>query len=237
MEWNIDTLVEKVRIAIDEITKDGLMDDFTVDADKEIRQALQHAINFLLGEVPLDYLTPVSLSQVVGDLDSVQEKKVDGSGSVLLPDDFLRLASFKLRSWRLPVFDLMDPTSDEAKRQQSAWGCGDCHKPRMMIVPDAAGHLRLMYWRAGRRSVAVTKEGETPSPTSPTYYDHAIDHLLYVPGISFGENDSEVDCPLKNSCEPAVIYRAAGIFLEGKKEDGLASRMYALSTSVINKTE
>lgn len=236
MTWDISTLVGKVRIAIDEIVKDGFDDDFTVDADTEIRQALQYAMNQLLDEVPLEALTPVDLCEVVGDMDSVHEKFIDGSGIILLPDNFLRLVSFKLHSWRLPVHDVLDPMSDEYKRQASVWGRGSCHKPRVVVTPSVGGHLRLQYWTAGRRAVPITAVGELPSPSSPTYYDHAIDYLQYIPSITIDDEAATIDSCLNGACEMQLVYRAAGIFLEGKKEGNLAQRMYALSASITPTT-
>lgn len=235
MRWDIESLVGKVRIAIDEIVTDGFDDDFTIDADTEIRQALQYAMNQLLDEVSLESLTPVDLCDVVGDMDSVHEKFVDGSGQILLPNNFLRLVSFKLRSWRLPVHEVLDPMSDEYKRQASVWGRGSCHKPRVVVMPSVGGYLRLIYWTAGRRSVPVTAVGALPSPSSSTYYDHEIDHLQYIPSIMIDDEATTVESSLNGACEMLLVYRAAGIFLEGKKEGALAQRMYALS-SIITPT-
>ena len=52
--------------------------------------------------------------------------------------------------------------------------------------------------------------------------------LSYVPAMS--EADGKIACALRAETEKNIIYRAASIFLEGKKEHDVAEHFKALST-------
>ena len=109
MKEVISDLIKKVRIAIDEITK-GNDDDFVADADTEIENAIEIAANQTLLEAPTGFLMPEPV--VVGannDYDAAQTQFTDGHGSVVLPDNFLKLFEFKLISWQSRVRELMEP--------------------------------------------------------------------------------------------------------------------------------
>ena len=54
-----------------------------------------------------------------------------------------------------------------------------------------------------------------------------LDLLTYVPVAS--EKGNKITCALRKETKKNIIYRAASIFLEGKKEDGLSDRFKQLS--------
>lgn len=219
MEAAVSDLIGKVRIAIDEIAKD-VDDDFTSDADNEIRQALGCALIQMCGDLPDNRLLPKTLSSET--LTQAQVKRTDGTGYLVLPLDYLKLIEFKLESWPISVRDLLDPTSDEAKRQASRWGRGTPQKPCVMESTDNCGNKILRYWTAGKFA-----NNDTGSPKS--FYNHGIELFVYVPRPTTSIDGSVMTAPIRDEALQNVIYRASGIFLEGKKENELADRMYALS--------
>lgn len=196
-------IVGKIRTAIDDIAPET-SDSFTTDTDTELWQAVQHAVTSLLISLPLIMLEPKAMN-------ATATSNTDGSGYVTLPDDFLRFVVLQLRSWAGPVFDLMEPGSDEAKRQRSLWGRGTPEKPKAMIDHGSGGKKILKYWSAGK---------------SGGSYDHSISVLNYIPRASV-VNDT-ITCALKEAAESALINLAASIFFEGKKEAGTAEKFRAL---------
>lgn len=218
MDVILSDLVAKVRIALDEIGTD-VDDDFFKDADTEIQQAIEYAVLQLCKELPEGMLEPTSLS---GDLTAAQVKDTDGSGYIVLPPDYLRLVEFRLWSWSGSVREVLDPTSDEAKRQSNRWSRGTPQKPRALESTDKAGNKILRYWTAGMFATNDTKPPKV-------FYDHRVELLTYVPRATVSSDGKVLSCPLKDETLQDIVYRAAGIFLEGKKEGALADRFYALS--------
>ena len=219
MQATIKSLIEKVRTALDEILPEDQADGFTVNADAELRQAIETAIMQISKEASPDMLEPKVLE---GDLTPAQVKNDDGTGYIVLPPDFLRLMELKLMSWSSSVWELMDPTSDEAKRQASRWGRGTPQKPKAMESQDRGGNKILKYWTAGR---FVNNDAREIKPI----YDHRIETFAYIATPQLSSDGSVIDCNLKDECLRNIIYRAAGIYLESKKEGELADRFYQLS--------
>lgn len=208
MEIEREDIIAKIRTAIDDIVPTAT-DSFTDDTDTELWQATWHAVQALLLELPLDMLEPSSMLPVNATGNS------DGSGYILLDDNYLRFVSFQLSGWLRPVTELMEPGSDEALSQTSKWGRGTPEKPRAMIDYGADGSRILRYWTAGKDNGS---------------YVHTVSILNYIPKAQMEEdtqNDSTtytITCVLKDTAEPIVINHAAAVFFEGKKEPGIAEK-------------
>ncbi|MCH4241686.1 MAG: hypothetical protein LKF81_07255 [Prevotella sp.] len=231
MKEAVSDLIKKVRIAIDEITK-GNDDDFVTDADTEIQNAIETSANQILLEAPDDFLLPVPVSTVVGDAandyDAAQTQYTDGHGSVVVPDDFLKLFEFRLKSWQSTVRELMKRGSEEVKMQASRWSRGTPQKPKAILTVDGEGNRIIMYWTAGRY--------QYPNSADLSYvYNHTIDVFTYIPKPEIIDVTSDqtteptLKAALNYAAEKNLIYRTASIFLEGKKEHNLSDRMYAIS--------
>lgn len=199
-------IIARIRTAIDDIVP-GARDSFTADTDAELWQAVFHSVQSLLEEAPLSLLKPQSMLTYIGGDASRRVTNQDGSGYILMADDFLRFVSLRLAHWSRPVTTLTEPDSDEALRQSSRWGRGTPEKPRAMLDYDADGNLILRYWTAAKES---------------SDYDHTLQALNYIPKAMVG-NDT-VTCAMKDEAERMVIYRAASIFFEGKKEPDTAEK-------------
>ena len=193
-------IVGKIRTAIDDIVPTA-QDSFTADTDSELWQATKHAVEQLLLELPVELLEPQPQDSPSATAGS------DGQGTIRLADDYLRFIALKLTTWRSPVYVLLEQGSEEEIRQRTSWGRGTPEKPRAMQDSDAEGHLILRYWTAG-------KSGDS--------YDHSIELLNYIPIPAI--TSSQITCALRPVAEKAVIYRAASIFFEGKKEADTAEK-------------
>lgn len=229
MDITIDDAIKKVRIAIDDIVKDEDKDeDFTADATTELKQAVEDACTRVSQEAPADYVIPKTVGSEQwtdkdGNADG-QTMNADGSGYLVLPSDFLRFVELRLVSWGRSVFELLVPGSNEANMQASRWSRGNALKPKAMIANNATGGRILCYWTAGRYA-AKQSDG-----TVKNVYNHQVEVLAYVPIPAVSTDGKTITVGLTDNCLANIIYTAAGIYMEGKKEATLADRFYALAS-------
>ena len=240
MRLKVADMVDRLHVIIDDVKRTDGDDDFSEDKDTELREALLTGAEQATGAAPRSVLVPKAVAAGLAidgdyDYDAAQTEYTDGHGAVMIPDDWLRLYELKLRSWSGTVTTLMDTDSDEAKMQASRWSRGTPQKPKAMLGYDDEGRRVVVYWTAGRYAKYGT--------ALDSVYDHKIDRFLYVPKPDFetetttitkedGKTESTsteyLNIPLAEACEKAVLYRAAGVFMEAKKESTLADRFYAL---------
>lgn len=239
MEVLISKLIKEMRVAIDEVSHDEMNDIFVDDSDEEMAHAIETASQQILLQAPQEMLVPQIVKPSIGtdgtfDYDAIQTQYTDGHGSLVIPDDWLRLVVLKLRSWQGSLRTLMEPGSKEAQMQSSMWTRGTPQKPKGMIsVSPITGKKVLVYWTAGRYDTQ-----ETPSLKS--VYDHQVEIFTYIPYQKIvdvtpsGEaeislNDKKLILPLVDEARKFIVYRAVSVFLISKKESDLADRFNQLS--------
>ena len=207
MQASLTTLIGKVRIALDEQLGADVDSDFSTEFDTEISQALQMACLQLLRELPDDYLLPTTTTTF-----DTTVAHTDGSGEVSLPADFVRLIGFKLSSWTRAVRELTDARSNQGHMQNCRWARGTPQKPVCMLGKSSSGYRMMEYYTAGLQS---------------NVYNHTVEYLSYVgkPTVSNGT----LSAGLSDDCVAWVIYRAAGLVMEGKQNMELAERFLKLS--------
>ena len=113
--------------------------------------------------------------------------------------------------------------------QASTWSRGTPEKPKAMLTTDANGNRVLMYWTAGRYT--------QPNSQTNNVYNHTIETFYYIPtaeivDVTPSDGTAAVQTlkvALTDSAENNLVYRAAALFLEGKKEKDLSERMRQLS--------
>lgn len=240
MEALMSDLVKEMRIAMDEVKHDEDNDIFADDSDEEMKQAIETAAQQLLMQAPAQMLLPervvVSLNETgKQDYDAIQTQYTDGHGCLVIPDDWLRLVSLKLKSWASSLTSLMEPESKEAQMQASRWTRGTPQKPRGMIATSpVTGKRVLMYWTAGRYDANHAEE-------TGKVYDHEVELFTYIPyqkvedvfskeeGKDKEVIDRKIVLALVDECRKYLIYRAISIFLVSKKESELAEKYNQLS--------
>lgn len=240
MEALMSDLVKEMRIAMDEVKHDEDNDIFADDSDEEMKQAIETAGQQLLLQAPSQMLLPervvVSLNETgKQDYDAIQTQYTDGHGCLVIPDDWLRLVTLKLKSWSSSLTSLMDPDSKEAQMQASRWTRGTPQKPRGMIATSpVTGKRVLMYWTAGRYDANHAEE-------TGKVYDHEVELFTYIPyqkvedvfsketGKEKEVIDRKIVLALVDECRKYLIYRAISIFLVSKKESELAEKYNQLS--------
>lgn len=230
MEAQISDLVKEMRIAMDEVIHDDENDIFADDSEEEMKQAIETAAQQLLLQAPPQMLLPQRVQASVNsdgeqDYDAIQTQYTDGHGSLVIPDDWLRLVELKLKSWQGTLRTLMDPGTKEAQMQASRWTRGTPQKPKAMLGVNQYGNRILIYWTAGRYQKPI--EGTTVDQV----YDHRIERFSYIPKASIDSTDDgeKLVVALRPLATKYIIYRAISIYLASKKENDLAERYNSLS--------
>ncbi len=234
MEALMSDLVKEMRLAMDEVIHDTQNDIFEDDSDEEMRQAIETASQQLLLQAPSQMLQPKRVLSSLNntgkqDYDAIQVQYTDGHGSLMIPDDWLRLVELKLNSWQSALTTLMEPGSKEAQMQASRWTRGTPQKPKGMItISPTTGKRVLMYWTAGRYDA-------NHAPVERVY-DHEVELFTYIPYQkvedvegSNGLSDKKISLSLTDECRKYLVYRAISIFLVSKKESELAEKYNQLS--------
>lgn len=226
MEALMSDLVTAMRLAIDEVKHDDLNDIFDDDSDKQMMQAIETAAQQILLQAPMELLEPqrvqVSLNALgAQDYDAIQTQYTDGHGSLVIPDDWLRLVALRLKSWPTTLTSLMEPDSREAQMQACRWTRGTPQKPKGMItVSPTTGKRVLMYWTAGRYEANHAEE-------TGKVYEHTVELFTYIPFQKV--EDGKLILPLREEGKKLIVYRAISIFLVSKKEAELAEKYKQLS--------
>jgi hypothetical protein len=226
MEALMSDLVKAMRLAIDEVKHDDLNDIFDDDSDNQMMQAIETAAQQILLQAPMELLEPqrvqVSLNALgAQDYDAIQTQYTDGHGSLVIPDDWLRLVALRLKSWPTTLTSLMEPDSREAQMQACRWTRGTPQKPKGMItVSPTTGKRVLMYWTAGRYEANHAEE-------TGKVYDHSVELFTYIPFQKV--EDGKLILPLREEGKKLIVYRAISIFLVSKKEAELAEKFKQLS--------
>lgn len=219
-------LIDKLHIIIDDVRRTGEDDDFAADKDAELREALLTGAEQVTAEAPTDALLATDVLASLGgnqDYDAIQTQYTDGHGTLVVPEDFLRIVELRLKSWSQTVTSLMEAESQEAQMQACRWTRGTPQKPKARLSTDSSGNRVVVYWTAGRY--------QYPSGEALTnVYDHKVERFTYAsyPRFETEAGTEYLYAPLTDGCERAILYRAAGVFMEAKKEIAMADRFYQL---------
>lgn len=137
----------------------------------------------------------------------------DGKGFVILPDDFMRLVSFRMSDWKRTVFNAIDETDPEYALQSSKWKgiCGNPDKPVCAIVRRSEGKV-LEFYSCFNDSATVAQATYIP-----------------VPRI---DQDGGID--VAQDCYRPALYRAASLAL-ASVGDQLSTTMLEISKSLLQQ--
>lgn len=202
-------IIGKIRTAIDDIAPAGSLDSFGSDVDSELWQATQYATIALLEELPI-HLLDANVKNLSGTVDTAR-----GFAYGQLPDDYLRFVSIDIQGTSGILSELIEPGSDTEKMQRSPWSRGSSTKPKAMMDHDETGKKVIVWW-----------------PSDDT---HNSAQLWYIPMLSVVTVATEeitnvpaIICAIRDEAERLVVYRAASIFFEGKKENEIAEKFMNL---------
>ena len=112
-----------------------------VDIEAYIRNKIPDALSRILLNVSCDLLTPVDIGYGL-----VPVKNQDGSGQVVLPDDVLRITSFKMKGWIRPVTRFIDQFLPSCELQYNLYTRGGSSKPVCVLGKNDIGQVVIDYY-------------------------------------------------------------------------------------------
>mgnify|MGYP003213579236 FL=1 len=139
MVYKILQIARDVRIAIDQnMTSEQLIatDDIeTLSLEEIIRSKIVEAVRRVETAAPVQFL------EEGHDFSSGIYWNGDGSGWVLLPDDFMRLIAFRMSDWERTVYEAISVDDPLYAKQSSRYKGirGNVQKPVCAIVNRAEG--------------------------------------------------------------------------------------------------
>ncbi len=138
-------LVKKVRTLLNEAEEDSvsLITDDTLLLDRHISALLPEAVLF----VQMNKVQGVLNPKTIADCPVVDAG--DGGVVLLLPDDYIRLISLKLDSWKRPCTKSYPVGSVVAALQSDKYLRTGNFSPVSVEGVDAAGHLTLALYPSG----------------------------------------------------------------------------------------
>ncbi|MBQ9884421.1 MAG: hypothetical protein IJM43_08230 [Bacteroidaceae bacterium] len=191
MEYHlIKDLKRDIRIAMDENGKDeSLLKDEQPDTlllEEIITSSIPIAVRIV------ETIAPI---QLLGWGESFSTKSIAwkgqpgyGSGYIILPDDFLRLVSFKMSDWDRAVTTLISETDPEYNMQHSRFAGvrGNPQQPVAAITNKPTG-MALEFYSCSQ-GAGVT-----------------VEHARYIPQPRFKDDMIRFPMPIRN----AVVYYTA----------------------------
>lgn len=181
----MNDLCREVRVVLDKnATSDALiaLDDIdTLSVEEIIRSKIEEGARIVENNAPHHLLDS---GRAFGESIWWEEQKGIGMGSIHLPDDFLRLVSFRMSDWAKSVTEVITEDDDEYAVQRSRYGVrGNPQRPVVAIVQEPIGLVLEFY---------TCTAGE----------DAYVRYARYIPIPKIRNNEIEICEKLK----PAVIY-------------------------------
>ena len=154
-------LINKVKTRIDEVSASG---DAIVDVGVENTKPYDSIIAELLDESAMEVLLKAPfyrLDITTGFVDAEMDANDEKIGMIYLPDDFIRLVSFKMASWLQPVTSFALPGDPVAIKQSNKYIRGGVAKPVAVLYKSEVGGMVHYY-------------------SVPSKDDHIVDSFLYI---------------------------------------------------------
>lgn len=143
-------IVSKVKAIMNEIGEDtnsSLLDEDTIKIDEYIKSCIGDALSLIILNSGIKGINPKK------NTETKPSKNDDGSGYIILPDDFVKLLAFRMDGWKRTVSVAFPLDSEEAKRQANIYTRGGENKPVCILSYSQEGKKTLEYY-----SVADGKE-------------------------------------------------------------------------------
>lgn len=205
----VEEMLRDVRVAIDMNQEERSLlvmeDEDTLLLDDIIRDKLTDAVRMVELSAPYHLLES---GHTFGEQLYIEE---DGRGFVVLPEDFLRLVSFRMSDWRRAVHQAIGETDSRYALQSSRWKgvCGTREKPVCAIVRRSEGLVLEFYSSRDNRAKIV----------EATYVSEPV-------------IDRDGGIAVSRGCYRAAVYQAASLVLSATG-DQLAGTMAELSKGLL----
>lgn len=218
MDYNVNDLVAEVRVALDmnnsSSALSGISDPDTLTTDEVIRSKIEDAALAIESSAPalmLDGGESFSSASVTWDSGSATLK----GGSVKLPDDFIRLISYKMSDWKRAVTEPIDE-SDPLYLQQKSRFAGVRGNPESPVV------ALVQRARTQNNNEGLTLEFYTSASTA------TIERALYLPTptVRTVSNTEKINlCPkLKRAVVYYTAYLSALTWGDGEQAKALEAK-------------
>lgn len=210
MIYQIQDIERDVRIALDEndvSTQLVLMGDIdTLALNDIIRSKIVEAVR------RVELAAPAHLLEEGHDFSSGIYWNGDGSGWVLLPDDFMRLIAFRMSDWERTVYEAISVDDPLYAKQSSRYKGirGNVQKPVCAIVNRAEGKA-LEFYACKDNTAMIVRAG-------------------YLPYPSIDANDG-ID--ISQRCYEAVIYTIAALVAATYGDSEKTTNLNELSKTLI----
>jgi len=138
----INDLVGEVRVALDENRTESSYlsaDTDNMELDEIISSKLLDAVRSVEENCPVWMLEGETMSTTLSS-------NADGSGTLSLPDDFLRLVALQLTEWDAPVFAVEPMGTQKALMQENKWTRGNPKRPVLVFGKSNMGTRILKYY-------------------------------------------------------------------------------------------
>lgn len=151
-------LINKVKTRIDEVSASG---DVIVDVGVENTKPFDSIVDELLDESALEILLKAPFYRLpvykATNLTAVKDTNDDRIGSITLPNDFIRLVSFKMKGWLQPVLSFALPGDAVAIKQSNKYIRGGVAKPVAVLYKDDTSMYINYYSVASASDHEVTE--------------------------------------------------------------------------------
>ena len=180
-----DEIISKVKAIMNEIgeeeTNSSLLDEDTIKIDQYIESCIGDALAMIV----LKSAIPVNPKK--GTSNPVNNN--DGTGYIVLPDDFLKLIAFKMEGWKRTVSEAFPLDSEKAKQQSNEYTRGGNNKPVCVLSYSPEGKKVLEYY-------------------SVTGSNHTVSVFVYEASY---EPSSGINMESSDAVFYALCYMAAGL--------------------------
>lgn len=147
--YKVEDLIKEVRIAIDQNMQDTQLETFA-DADalalsEIVRSKLEDAARIILSKAPLNlcgggkpFLQESSKYDTIVSFEKSASQQYTCIASVQLPNDFMRLLLFKMKSWARPLRTVITPEHPRYDVLRSKYGgvSGHASFPDLVQIGD-----------------------------------------------------------------------------------------------------
>lgn len=167
MKYRISDLKREIRTVLDQNKSSEplaeLGDIDTLSFDEIVGSKIEEAAHIVMLHAPLHLL-----GSGIPFGDGIEWKNAEGhgSGSILLPDDFLRLVVFQMSDWSRAVREAITPSDASYSLQSSRFpGVRGCpQKPVVAIVNTGIGLMLEFYSCTGGAGVSIKQASYLPKP-------------------------------------------------------------------------
>lgn len=208
MLYSVDALKKEIRILLDQnMTSEQLLgtDDIdTLALEDIIESRLVDAARIVQRDAPVFLL---GSGEAFGDSIEWESAVGYGSGRIRLPDDFLRLVTFRMTDWSRAVIAPITEEDPLYAVQQSRYPGirGNPQKPVAAIVTCPDGQYLEFFSCSGGSDVSIMR-------------------ARYIPIPAITDKGKIYVC---EKLRPAVAHYAAGMVAGSVGEEGLSQKLFA----------